>query len=136
MRAIGKIAVCSTLALGILVTTLPMLRADATTAPAGGAMTSGQPWRKHHPARAHDNARIRNQRRLLRQDLKSGKITKDQFNAQMKDLNTIKREERVDARSNENGGHLNANQQQAINQQLNESRKDIHQDVKNDKVNP
>jgi len=72
----------------------------------------------------------------LRQDLKSGKITKEQFDAQMKDLNTIKREERVDARSNENGGHLNANQQQAINQQLNESRKDIHQDVKNDKVNP
>jgi hypothetical protein len=134
MRSILKMAVYSTMTLGILASAIPMLQADAT-APAA-PMSSSQNWRKTHPARTKDNARIRNQRRLLRQDLKAGKITKDQYRAQMKDLNTVKKEERVDAASNENGGHLTAGQQQAINGQLNDSRKDINQDVKNDKVNP
>jgi hypothetical protein len=86
-------------------------------------------WRKNHPARTKDNARIRNQRKQLKADLASGKITQAQYNTQMQQLNTIKKEERVDARANQNGGHLTGGQQQAINQQLNQSRQTINQDA-------
>jgi len=86
-------------------------------------------WRKTHPARAKDNARIRNQKKQLKADLASGKITQAQYNAQMKQLNTIKKEERVDAQANQNGGHLTAGQQQAINGQLNQSKQTINQDA-------
>lgn len=120
-----KFAVCAGLALSFLMASMP-LRAE------NERREERQEWRKSHPARAKDNARIRNQRRLLRQDLKSGKITKEQFEAQNKELNGIKQEERADARANENGGHLTAGQQKTINSQLNDSRKDINQDVKSD----
>ena len=130
MNSIIKLAVFTTLAMGLLVAAVPMLHADnAAPMATGQAAPNRQNWRKHHPWRAKDNARIRNQRRMLNQDLKAGKITKEQYDAQMKDLNTIKREERADAQANENGGHLSAGQQQAINQQLNENRKDINQDA-------
>ena len=117
---------------GLLLTASLQLMAATDVAP---TPAQRQQWRANHPARVKDNARIRHQKMLLRHDLKSGKITKDQYDAQMKDLNTIKTEEKVDAKANENGGHLTASQQQAINSQLNESRKDIHQDVKSDAVN-
>ncbi len=125
MKLTSQSVLSAVLALGLLTSTLPLFAAETTTPSAGHR----QQWRKTHPWRAKDNARIHNQRRLLNQDLKSGKITKDQYNAQMKDLNAIKREENMDARANENGGHLTPGQQKAINQQLNESRKDINQDV-------
>src|SRR5258708_30796695 len=100
MKLTSQSVLSAVLALGLLTSTLPLFAAETTTPSAGHR----QQWRKTHPWRAKDNARIHNQRRLLNQDLKSGKITKDQYNAQMKDLNAIKREENMDARANENGG--------------------------------
>jgi hypothetical protein len=114
------------LAIGLLASTMPLFADTMTAAP---TPQQRQQWRKTHPARTKDNARIRNQKRMLRADLKSGKITKTQYDASMKDLNTIKKEEVTDAKANDNGGHLTGGQQQAINQQLNENRKDINQDV-------
>src|SRR5262249_30891936 len=98
----------------------------AITAP-GAIWAHGAAWGAHHPARAEDNGRIHKQKKRLKKDLKDGKITQSQYDAQVKDLNTIKKEENLDARANENGGHLTAGQQQAIKQQLNESHQDIKQ---------
>ena len=127
-----KSVISTMLALGLLISAMPLM-AD-TAAPAAAPNANHQHWRKTHPARVKDNERIHNQKKQLKADLASGKITKDQYNAQMKDLNTIHKEENVDAKANENGGHLTAGQQQAINQQLNDSHQDIKQDVKNDQV--
>jgi len=114
----------SILAISLLIPV--MARADNGTPPTPQQRAE---WRKTHPARAKDNARIRNQRKQLKADLASGKITKAQYDAQMKELRTIKTEERVDARANENGGHLTGGQQQAINHQLNQNEKTIRQDA-------
>lgn len=112
---------------GLLFTSGLQLAAAATDAPPTPAQRAQ--WRKDHPARAKDNARIRNQKKQLKADLASGKITQAQYDAQMKQLHTIKKEEVVDARANQNGGHLTAGQQQAINQQLNQSHQTIKQDA-------
>lgn len=101
-------------------------RADTKTPPTPAQRAE---WRKTHPARAKDNARIRHQRKQLKADLASGKITQAQYDTQMKQLNTIKKEERVDAQANQNGGHLTAGQQQAIKGQLNQSKQTINQDA-------
>ena len=130
MNMTSKNLLNAVLVAGLIMTSLPLFANEASPM----SPQQRQHWRHNHPARTKDNERIRNQKKMLNKDLKSGKITQDQYNAQMKDLNNIKQEEIADARANENGGHLTGGQQQAINQQLNESRKDINQDVKNDQV--
>jgi hypothetical protein len=87
--------------------TVGTLRADQTQ------------WQKNHPARTKDNKRVKRQVNAAKNQYKAGTITKAQEQADIKTDRGIKQEERADAQSNQNGGHLTAAQQQSLNQQLN-----------------
>jgi hypothetical protein len=106
---------------GLLLSVVPLQAANMAASPGANGQVSNargqgrKNWRKTHPWRTKDNRRIHNQEGALNRDLKSGKINQQQYNSQMSDLHNVQREENVDARANENGGHLSAGQQQAIN---------------------
>ena len=87
-----------------------------------GNPTGGQFARKH-PRRNEVNERVRNQRRMLNQQLKSGKITRQQYNDQMAALKNVKNQEHADVKAN--GGHITRQQQGALNQELNQNREQI-----------
>ena len=59
---------------------------------------------QEHPRRAEVNRRIDRQKRELKRQLKSGKITQAQYDAQMAQLKNVKQEERSDVKAN--GGSL------------------------------
>lgn len=80
-------------------------------------------FREHHPRRAEVNDRIHNQRRELNRDLKSGKITQEQHDAEAAKLNEIKKSELSDVKNN--GGYLTREQQKGLNQELNQTKKEI-----------
>src|SRR5258708_30147566 len=92
MKLTSQSVLSAVLALGLLTSTLPLFAAETTTPSA----RHRQQWRKTHPWRPKDNTRINNQRRLLHQQLKSRQINKDQYEAQMKDINTSKKDENID----------------------------------------
>ena len=79
-------------------------------------------WQKDHPVRTKNHQRVRHQERTARRLYKQGKISKSQERADIKTDRGILHEQRADARSNDNGGHLNKQQAQALNQQLNAQR--------------
>ena len=87
-----------------------------------GNPTGGQ-FAHRHPRRNEVNERVANQRRLLRQQLKSGKITKQQYNDQMATLKNVKNQEHADVGAN--GGSLTKQQQGSLNQELNQNREQI-----------
>lgn len=93
------------------------VRAENPGNPVGGKFAA------EHPRRNEVNARVRNQRRLLRQQLKSGKITQQQYNDQMAALKNVKNQEHADVAAN--GGSLTKGQQGALNQELNQNREQI-----------
>ena len=76
-----------------------------------------------HPRRNEVNARVRNQRRLLKQQLKSGKINQQQYNDQMAALKNVKNQEHADVAAN--GGYITKGQDKALNQELNQNREQI-----------
>ena len=79
---------------------------------------------QQHPRRAEVNRRVEHQRRELNQQLKSGKITKEQYDAEMAKLKDVKAEEKADVKAN--GGHLTKDEQKDLNKDLNAT----HQDIK------
>ena len=85
---------------------------------------------KEHPRRAEVNQRIERQKRELKRQLKSGKITQAQYDAQMAQLKNIKQEERSDVKAND--GRLTKGEQKNLNQQLNTT----HQEIKSDNGAP
>lgn len=83
-------------------------------------------WAQNHPWRAHDNTRIVNQNRRINQELRKGEITRQQARADHQEVHAIRQEERADAAAN-GTSHLNAQQQQQINSQLNGTSSQIGQ---------
>src|SRR5258708_7714509 len=117
MKTTMKQVLLAVLAIGLII---PVMKVQAES--------RKQEFRENHPRRAEVNARVRNQRRLLNQQLKSGKITQQQYNDQMAALKNVKTQEVADVKAN--GGSLTKQQQGALNQELNQNReqiKDNHQ---------
>ena len=83
------------------------------------------PWQNNHPARTHDNARLRNQNRRITQGVQNGTLTHSQAHALRTDDRQIRKEERGMASQNA-GGHLTGTEQSALNQQLNHNSSSIY----------
>ncbi len=81
------------------------------------------PWQKAHPRRTEVNHRLANQNRRIRNERKSGQITKSQAHQLHREDHTIRGEERAMARTN--GGHITKAEQQALNQQENQESRQI-----------
>jgi hypothetical protein len=113
MKTTMKHVLLASLTIGLI---LPVIKVQA-------AETPKQEFRENHPRRAEINARVRNQRRLLKQQLKSGKITQQQYNDQMAALKNVKTQEVADVKAN--GGYVTKQQQGALNQELNQNREQI-----------
>src|SRR5579871_2484719 len=109
------------LSLGVMAISL-MVPAMWVRAENPGNPTGGQ-FAKKHPRRNEVNERVRNQRRLLKQQLKSGKITQQQYNDQMAALKNVKNQEHADVTAN--GGYITKGQDKALNQELNQNREEI-----------
>ncbi len=103
---------------------LPALAGRAATE-AEHPEATGQ-FAKEHPRRAEVNHRVERQRHELNRQLKEGKITKEQYDAEMAKLKAIKTEEKTDAKAN--GGHLTQDQKKNLNQELDGTHKDIKGD--------
>ena len=112
MKSMLKNVALATMMVGLFV---PAVRVNAET--------PKKEFRENHPRRAEVNARVRNQRRLLRQQLKSGKITQQQYNDQMATLKNVKNQEHADVAAN--GGSLTKAQDKSLNQELNQNREQI-----------
>jgi hypothetical protein len=112
-----RLAILAALTLGLLAVWLPTRAADSRP-------ESRQQFDKNHPRRAEINKRIARQKRALKRQLKNGKITQAQYDAQMAQLKDIKQDERQDVKAN--GGSLTKGEQQGLNQDLNETRKEIN----------
>ena len=84
---------------------------------------TGSQFAHRHPRRNEVNMRVANQRRLLKKQLKSGKITQQQYNDQMATLKNVKNQEHADVGAN--GGALTKQQQGSLNQELNQNREQI-----------
>ena len=83
----------------------------------------GGQFAQKHPRRHEINERVANQRRMLRRQLKEGKITKEQYKDQMDALKNVKAQEGADVAAN--GGSLTKQQQGGLNQELNQNREQI-----------
>ena len=79
----------------------------------------GGNWRERHPARAHQNQQLRQERREVRQAVREGEMTKKEAHEQMREINQVQRKQNEMARENQNGGHLTKDQV-----------KEIHGDIK------
>ncbi len=86
----------------------------------------------HHPRRSEVNDRMVHQRRMLKADLKSGKITQQQYNDQTAALKNAKQQEVADVKAN--GGYITKDQQKAINQELTQTREATRDDVQGNKT--
>jgi hypothetical protein len=106
---------------------LPAVRVQAADEPQGQRREMRErreEFRQHHPRRAEVNERIGRQRMMLRRDLRAGKITQAQYDAEMAKLKTVKQEEISDVKAHK--GHLAKEEQQGLNKELNATRKDIN----------
>ncbi len=83
---------------------------------ASHAAATGQ-WKKDHPRRAEVNKRLNNQNKRIKQEVKSGEISKSQGAALHKEDHQIRQEER--AMASQNGGHIAKQEQKTLNQQEN-----------------
>lgn len=80
-------------------------------------------WQKTHPRRAQVNSRLANQNQRIRNERKSGQITKGQAARMHHEDHAIRNEERTMARTN--GGHVTKAEQHALNQQENQVSRQI-----------
>ena len=83
---------------------------------AGGAIAAGD-WKKDHPRRAQVNSRLNNQNQRIKNEVKSGEMSKGQAAKLHKEDRQIRKEER--AMASQNGGHITKQEQRALNQQEN-----------------
>ena len=85
-------------------------------------------WNVTHPARTRDNSRLSTQNTRIQNGVANGSLSSDQA-AQLQQADSqIHGEERAMAKSNNNGGHLTAAQQQIIKSQLDQMNQDIFED--------
>ena len=94
--------------------------AFAQTPPAAAA--DGQ-WAKSHPRRAEVNARLANQNRRIKKEVREGEITRGQAAKLHQQDHQIRTEERTMASTN--GGHITKAEQRALNQQENQVSREI-----------
>ena len=105
------------LALVLAACSLTAFAQDAVTpVPAADAARRAE-WLKSHPRRAEVNARLANQNKRIRNEVKDGEITKTQAAALHKQDRQIRQEERSMAA--QNGGHITKLEQKVLNQQEN-----------------
>lgn len=116
MKSMMKKLSLMILAVSLMAPVMPV-RAENPGNPTGGQFA------KQHPRRNEINERVRNQRHLLKQQLKSGKITQQQYNDQMAALKNVKAQEHADVAAN--GGSVTKAQDKALNQELNQNREQI-----------
>ncbi len=83
---------------------------------AGGAIAAGD-WKKDHPRRAQVNSRLNNQNQRIKNEVKSGEMSKGQAAKLHKEDRQIRKEER--AMASQNGGHITKQEQRTLNQQEN-----------------
>ena len=74
-------------------------------------------WKKDHPRRAQVNSRLNNQNARIKQEVKSGQISKAQAAKLHKEDRQIRKEER--SMASQNGGHITKQEQRTLNQQEN-----------------
>ncbi len=91
---------------------------------AGNASAETQ-WQKTHPRRAEVNARLKNQNRRIKQEVKEGELTKQQAAKLHNEDHQIRQEERDMA--SQNGSHITKSEQKVLNQQENAVSKQIGQ---------
>jgi hypothetical protein len=80
-------------------------------------------WQKDHPRRAEVNQRLKNQDQRIKQEVKTGEITKSQAQGLHKEDRQIRQEERDMAK--QNGGHITKGEKKVLNQQENAVSKEI-----------
>ncbi len=73
---------------------------------------------KEHPRRAEVNKRLENQDRRIKEEVKEGKMSKDEAAKLHKEDHKIRKEER--AMASEHGGHITKKEQEKLNHQENE----------------
>ena len=83
---------------------------------AGSAMAASD-WKKDHPRRAQVNSRLNNQNQRIKNEVKSGEMSKGQAAKLHKEDRQIRKEER--AMASQNGGHITKQEQRTLNQQEN-----------------
>ena len=74
-------------------------------------------WQKDHPRRTQVNKRLAHQNQRIKNEVKSGEITKSQAAGLHKEDHQIRQEERDMAA--QNGGHITKQEQKTLNQQEN-----------------
>jgi len=74
-------------------------------------------WQKDHPRRTQVNSRLANQNQRVKQEVKSGQISKAQAAKLHKEDRTIRKQERADAAKN--GGHITKSEQRQLNREEN-----------------
>ena len=98
-----------------------------TTASIAPAQTGEFPRR--HPRRAQVNRRERRQDQRIDRGVKSGKISPEEAAKLEQEQTAIKQKERAEVKAN--GGHLTKGQQRELNQELNDTSKEIYRDKRN-----
>ena len=87
-------------------------------------------FQKMHPRRAEVNQRELRQQRRIKKGVANGSITPDEAKKLEAEQSAIKTEERTDVVANH--GRLTKKEKHKLNQELNQSNKDIKQAVTND----
>jgi hypothetical protein len=90
---------------------------------AGSAMAEETQWQKDHPRRAEVNQRLKNQDQRIKQEVKTGEITRTQGQVLHKEDRQIRQEERDMAK--QSGGHITKGEKKVLNQQENAVSKEI-----------
>ena len=82
-------------------------------------------WQRHHPARTHINHRIARQHVRITREVRQGDMSRAEARQLRGDLHDIRMQERAYAQANNNNGHLTRGQVRDLNQQLNQTSRDI-----------
>ena len=80
-------------------------------------------WARNHPRRDQVNDRLANQNRRIRQEVREGDLTRNQARALRTNDRSIRRQEVLFAK--QDGGHITAAEQKALNQELNKNSRKI-----------
>lgn len=89
------------------------------------ADASAHGWKRSHPARAQINHRIARQQVRITHQVRQGDMSRSEARGLRSDLRGVRQQERAYARANGNNGHLTGPQVRDLNQQLNQTSRDI-----------
>jgi hypothetical protein len=89
------------------------------------AEASAHGWKRSHPARVHINHRIARQQVRITHQVRQGDMSRSEARGLRGDLRSVRHQERAYARANDNNGHLTGPQVRDLNQQLNQTSRDI-----------